>query len=80
MTEYLVVIIVGLIAAGAIAFPFLAGVARYDDDAALDADVLRYRDALRAGTVCSRCRAANPPGSRFCTECGRELEGEGAQE
>lgn len=75
MTEYLIVIILGLIAVGAVAFPFLAGVARYDDEAGLDADVQRYRDALHAGTVCSRCRAANPPGSRFCTDCGNELGG-----
>ncbi|MFP4624898.1 MAG: zinc-ribbon domain-containing protein [Gemmatimonadota bacterium] len=33
----------------------------------------RYRDALRAGTVCESCRAANPPGSRFCGQCGLEL-------
>jgi hypothetical protein len=73
MTEYLVVVILGLIAIGAVAFPLLAGIARYPDEAALDADVRRYREAVAAGTVCAHCRAANPPGSRFCTECGRSL-------
>lgn len=75
MTDYLVVIILGLITVAAIAFPFLVGVARYDDPAALDDDIRRYRDAVAADTVCGRCRAANPPGSRFCGECGRGLGG-----
>jgi hypothetical protein len=39
----------------------------------IDREVGRYRDALRAGTVCSRCAQANPPGSRFCSDCGRPL-------
>lgn len=73
MTEYLVIIILGLIALGAIAFPFLTGVVRYDDEAELEADVERYREALRADTVCDRCKAANRPGSHFCTECGTPL-------
>jgi hypothetical protein len=74
MTEYLIVAIVGLVAVGAVAYPFLAGTARYEDAAELDADIRRYREAVAADTVCSRCRAANSPGSRFCTECGRALE------
>jgi hypothetical protein len=41
--------------------------------AAIDADVTRYREARRAGTVCGRCAQANPPGSRFCMDCGRAL-------
>lgn len=43
-----------------------------DDE--LETEVLRYREALRAGTVCDYCRQANPPGSRFCYECGQPLE------
>jgi hypothetical protein len=74
MSEYLIVVVLALIAIGAVAFPFLAGLERYDDAAELDADVTRYREALRAGTVCPRCRQANSPGSRFCAECGRDLE------
>jgi hypothetical protein len=42
-------------------------------DRALAAEVARYRTALRAGTVCKRCKEANPPGSRFCADCGRAL-------
>jgi uncharacterized OB-fold protein len=74
MTEYIVVFIIGLIALGAIAFPFLTGIARYTDPEELEADIRGYREALAAGTVCDDCRAANPPGANFCTECGRELE------
>ena len=43
------------------------------DERALAAEVTRYRTALRAGTVCKRCKQANPPGSRFCADCGRAL-------
>lgn len=44
-----------------------------DDDAAIDAEVERYRAALRAGTICGRCRYPNPEGSNFCADCGRAL-------
>lgn len=73
MSEVLVVTALGFIVAAAVAFPLLAGRARYRDASALDADVERYREALAGGTVCARCRFANPPGSRFCAECGREV-------
>ncbi|MBI4410190.1 MAG: zinc ribbon domain-containing protein [Gemmatimonadetes bacterium] len=42
-------------------------------EAELEEEVRRYREALRAGTICPRCRNANPAGSRFCAECGRRL-------
>lgn len=73
MSEYLIVIVLGLIAVGAVAFPFIVGRGRYDDEAELEADVQRYREALRAGTVCGHCREANPPDSHFCRACGRAL-------
>lgn len=73
MSEYLVIIVLGAIALGAVAYPLLVGHARYDDEAELDADVDRYRVALEAGTLCPRCRSASSPGSRFCSECGTEL-------
>ncbi|MCI0437286.1 MAG: zinc ribbon domain-containing protein [Gemmatimonadetes bacterium] len=41
--------------------------------AAIEAEIARYRDALSAGTLCRRCGQANPPGSRFCCDCGRSL-------
>jgi hypothetical protein len=73
MTEYLVVMILGLVVLGAVAFPFLAGTTRYQDPADLDADIRRYREALVDGTLCARCREANPRGSRHCQDCGRAL-------
>lgn len=42
-------------------------------EAALEAEVAYYRSAVRAHTACRRCGLANPPGSRFCAECGRSL-------
>jgi hypothetical protein len=36
-------------------------------------EVDRYREALRAGTLCGHCGQANAAGSRFCAECGRPL-------
>jgi hypothetical protein len=48
-----------------------AGTPAPEDD--LEQEVLRYREALRAGTVCNKCGQANPPGSRFCFDCGKAL-------
>jgi ribosomal protein L40E len=76
MTEYIVVFIVGAIVVGAIAFPLVTGIARYNEEAEFEADLQSYRDALAAGTVCDGCRAANPTDASFCTECGRALAGE----
>lgn len=39
----------------------------------LEADVRRYREALRAGTLCRRCAEANGPSAQFCTRCGSAL-------
>lgn len=39
----------------------------------IEREVARYREALRARTVCPHCAQANPPGSRFCSDCGRRL-------
>jgi ribosomal protein L40E len=46
----------------------------------LELEVGRYRQALRAGTICRRCGQANPAGSRFCFECGAQLPLEEARE
>lgn len=73
MSEYVVVAVLVLLALGAVLFPLLVGRERYGSEAELDADVERYRMALRENTVCRHCRAASPAGSRFCAECGREL-------
>ncbi|HEX2166236.1 MAG TPA: zinc ribbon domain-containing protein [Longimicrobiales bacterium] len=42
-------------------------------DDAIEAEVMRYREAVRSGTVCRRCGQANPPGSAYCYECGARL-------
>jgi ribosomal protein L40E len=41
--------------------------------AALEAEILRYRAAVRAGSVCRKCGQANPAGSAYCYECGSRL-------
>lgn len=42
-------------------------------DVELDEEVRQYREAIKAGTLCDYCLRANPPGSRYCEECGRSL-------
>lgn len=39
----------------------------------LEREILQYREALRAGTLCARCMTANPAGSRFCAQCGKPV-------
>lgn len=79
MAETLLIVALGVVVLAAVAYPVLAGRPRFEDEAALAAEVGRYREALAAGTVCPRCRLPNRPGSRYCGECGRRLAaGEGA--
>lgn len=73
MTETLLIVVLGIIALGAVAYPLLVGRERYADADELEADVRRYREALAADTVCGRCRHPNRPDARFCAECGHEL-------
>lgn len=54
-----------------------AGEHVHDD---IEAEVLRYRAALRAGTVCRKCGQANEEGSVFCADCGARLPREDARE
>lgn len=42
-------------------------------DESLNEKVERYRDAIKRGTLCERCLAANPGGSRYCGDCGKIL-------
>ena len=85
--EVMLMVALALIAAYAVFRPFMPrGTVEYDWDgtgsqarlaartAEVDAEVLRYREALRSGTICTKCRQANPPGSRYCGDCGRELQ------
>jgi hypothetical protein len=46
----------------------------------IELEIQRYRTALRAGTLCSKCGQANPSDSRFCFECGAALPLTEAQE
>ena len=52
--------------------PESAAHARAGDDP-VEAEVLRYRAAVRAGTVCRKCGQANPADSLYCFECGTRL-------
>jgi hypothetical protein len=68
----------GATAPDAPAEPTVPDAAAVTETAAAPADpvereVARYREALRAGTICRKCGEANAPGSRFCADCGSEL-------
>ena len=74
MSEIILIVILAVIALGAVAYPVLVGTARYEDAGDLEADIQRYRSALDAGTVCPGCRHPNDAEARFCGECGRDLD------
>ena len=46
----------------------------------IEREVLRYRTAVRAGTICRKCGQANPADSLFCFECGAQLQRADAKE
>jgi hypothetical protein len=75
--EIAIIAAIALIAVGVVVMPLLrksnpsAGVQLSDES--IDQQVALYRAALKSNTLCERCLAANPAGSRFCGECGREL-------
>lgn len=46
----------------------------------LESAVMRYRDAVRSGTVCRKCGQANPADSLYCFECGTRLPRADAKE
>ena len=46
----------------------------------VEREVLRYRTAVRAGTICRKCGQANPADSLFCFECGAQLQRADAKE
>jgi hypothetical protein len=91
--EILVMIVLGLIVAGYVLVPLErshrvvaydwdgsdTGMLREERRAALESEILAYRAALRAGTVCARCGFANAEDGRFCAECGRPLANVGQQ-
>ncbi len=78
--QYVVIAVVAVVALAVILYPILRPAPRPIrrpaadvSDAALDAEVDRYRAALRAGTLCLACGYANAESSRFCAECGGPL-------
>ncbi len=78
--QILIIVLVAAIALAAVLYPLLRPSARDVavapaglDAATLDAELERYRAALRSGTLCLSCGAPNPKGSRFCAQCGDRL-------
>jgi ribosomal protein L40E len=81
--EIIIVVLVVVVAVVAVVLPLVlrGGAETLEADAAaggmseaeIERQVLAYRAALRAGTLCRRCGAANPAGARFCHECGRRV-------
>ena len=82
--EVVIIVLLAVAAFALILVPLLRGgsanVTDASSDAPVEQEVERYRAALRADTVCKRCGQANPPGSRFCYECGRRLATTDAEE
>lgn len=70
-------VVIAAVAVGAVLYPIFSGRGSRDtqplDEGDVEAEVERYRAALRAGTVCFECGRANPEDARFCAECGRAL-------
>lgn len=78
MSEYLIVLLVVSVGAAAVIIPLLRSggathAAQLSSDADIKEAVTNYRSALREGTVCRKCLRANRPGSRYCADCGKEL-------
>lgn len=92
--ENVLIILIGLAAAAAVAWPLVRSTGASDphldpDPRVVEAtdaksagavgspeverEIMRYREARRAGTLCARCTAANRAGSRFCAQCGAQL-------
>jgi predicted amidophosphoribosyltransferase len=75
--------LLGLVAAGVIAYPLLPGrTIRQPAPAVSDADIERaVRDLRqargRAGLICPSCGKGYEEGDRFCVQCGSTLPQEG---
>lgn len=97
--ENVLIILIGLAAAAAVAWPLVRSTSASDphldpDPSVVEAtdaqsagavgspdierEIMRYREARRAGTMCRRCTTANRAGSRFCAQCGKPLAGASA--
>jgi hypothetical protein len=71
--EYLVIGVLAAAVVAVVVYPLIRSEVTALDDASLDVEVERYREALRNGTLCDSCLAANAAGSQFCAECGAPL-------
>ena len=45
----------------------------FEKDEDIQREVVRYREAIKARTLCERCLTPNPPKSNYCMACGRPL-------
>ena len=82
--DFKVALPIALAIAVALVLPFLMRGRHTPVDGAagepVEDEIMRYRAAVRADTLCPRCGQANPPGSKYCCECGRTLPAVDAQE
>lgn len=46
--------------------------------AAVEAEIAALRASIRQGVICTQCGHPNPPGSRFCGECGAAVAAAGS--
>jgi ribosomal protein L40E len=71
--EILIIGILVALAVAAVVIPLVRPAPGTMDEATLDAEVDRYRKALRTESVCDQCLAANEPEAQYCANCGAPL-------
>jgi uncharacterized membrane protein YccC len=74
--EILIIGILVALAVAAVVIPLVRPARGTMDEATLDAEVERYRKALRNDVLCDQCLEANEPGARYCANCGAPLSPE----
>lgn len=74
--KILIIGILVVLAVAAVVIPLVRPARGTMDEATLDAEVKRYRRALREGTVCDQCLEANEAGGHYCANCGAPLSAE----
>jgi hypothetical protein len=74
--EILIIGILVALAVAAVAIPLVRPARGTMDEATLDAEVERYRKAMRNDSVCDQCLEANEPGASYCASCGAPLSPE----
>jgi hypothetical protein len=81
--EAAIIIALAVVAFALIIIPVVRGAGGATDSMStepVEQQIERYRTALRADTLCRKCGQANPPGSRYCYDCGRPLAAADAEE